>query len=391
MGLANAGFTVEAVCPTGHSIGLTSAVSRMHLYHTLTPVRSFAAAIAAAGPDLIVPTDDLATQHLHNIYQQEHRQGKTGNRTCELIERSLGAPESFATVYARTTFMDLARSEGVRAPETKIIANASVLKDFIGKIGLPAVLKADRTSGGDGVRIARTREDAQRALRALQAPPRLARAVKRALLGQDRTFILPFLRRTRYVVNVQAFVVGRDATSLIACWKGTVLADLHFEVVSKQNVAGPATVLRLIENAEMSLAARKMARRLNLSGLHGFDFMLEESTGNAYLIEINPRATQVGHLALGLGRDLPAALYAAVTGEAIHEAPKVTDSDTIVLFPQEWIRNPTSAFLHSGYHDIPWGEPALIRACLHSYRKQGIWDSKQEWLHAFSRVHPPRP
>ena len=73
--------------------------------------------------------------------------------------------------------------------------------------------------------------------------------------------------------------------------------------------SGHATVVRLIDNAEMSAAAEKIARRLNFSGMHGFDFMLEAHTGNAYLIEINPRSTQVGHLTLGLGRDIPAALY----------------------------------------------------------------------------------
>jgi hypothetical protein len=391
MGLANAGFTVEAVCPPGHSLNLTKAVRRTHLYHSLAPTRSFAAAIAAAVPDLIVPTDDFATQHLHKIYQQERLQGKAGDRTCVLIERSLGAPESFPIVYARTMFMDFCRQEGVRVPETKAIADVNVLKYCIGQIGLPAVLKADRTSGGDGVRIVRTWEEAERAFRGLQAPPHLARAVKRALVDRDTTLILPVLRRTRSVVNLQAFLVGRDATSLIASRKGTVLAGLYFEVVAKQDSTGPATVLRLIENAEMILAAQKMAHRLNLSGLHGFDFVLEEQTGKAHLIEINPRATQVGHLALGPGRDLPAALYAMATGETVHEAQRVTDNDTITLFPQEWIRNPAIGLHHSGYHDIPWEEPELVRACLRSRQKRRIGHRGSEWSRVFSRVYPPQP
>ncbi|PYU61922.1 MAG: hypothetical protein DMG55_05910 [Acidobacteria bacterium] len=44
--------------------------------------------------------------------------------------------------------------------------------------------------------------------------------------------------------------------------------------------------------------AEKMVRRLNLSVLHGLDWMLETYTGKPYLIEMNLRATQVGHLAL---------------------------------------------------------------------------------------------
>jgi hypothetical protein len=139
---------------------------------------------------------------------------------------------------------------------------------------------------------------------------------------------------------------------------------LHFEVVNKKYAAGPATVMRLIDNVEMTSAVEKMVRRLNLSGTHGFDFMLEASSGAAYLIEINPRITQVAHLALGSGRDLPAALTAALLGSNLQPSPKVTDNDTITLFPQEWMRDPASPFLQSGYHDVPWGEPELIRACI---------------------------
>ena len=76
--------------------------------------------------------------------------------------------------------------------------------------------------------------------------------------------------------------------------------------------------------------------------------MLEAGTGNAHLIEMNPRATQVGHLTLGAGRDLPGALYAAVSGEPLRETPPVTDKDTIALFPKEWIRDSAKSLLALG-------------------------------------------
>jgi biotin carboxylase len=286
--------------------------------------------------------------------------------------------------------MELAEQEGIRVPKSEVVRNKEDLRVSITRMGFPVVLKANATSGGDGVSIVHTLEEAQHALRALAAPPLVIRAAKRALFDQDLTLVWPSLLRKRYVVNAQAFVPGREATIAIACWKGTVLASLHFEVLKKQDAGGPSTVLRLIENAEMSAAAEKMARRLELSGLHGFDFMLEEQTGNPYLIEINPRATQVGHLTLGPGRDLPAALHAAVTGELIRTAPKLTENDTIALFPQEWIRNPASAFLRSGYHDVPWEEPDLIRVCIRR-RCQTAWYLQQKWIESLLRVRRPRP
>jgi hypothetical protein len=390
MALNNAGCAVEAVCPPRHPVGKTNAVRRTHTCHGLAPLISFMDAIVRTGPDLIVPGDDLATRHLHDLHRRAQREGNAGALTCALIERSLGAPESFPVVYARTTFMELAQEEGIRGPKTEVIANIDDLRKWVTRIGLPTVLKANGTSGGDGIRVVHTLEEAERAFRTLQAPPLLARAAKRALIDQDKTLVWPSLLRYRSVVNAQVFVAGREATSTVACWKGTVLAGLHFEVLNKRDPTGPSSVVRLIENIEMSAAAEKMVRRLKLSGLYGFDFMLEAHTGNAHLIEINPRATQVGHLTLGPGRDLPAALYSAVSGEPFRSAPKVTENDTIALFPQEWMRDPASSFLASGYHDVPWEEPELLGACIRKHWKWSPRHSQQNSVQTLSTVSLPR-
>ena len=165
MALAGAGCCVDAVCPSGHPLGRMNAVRRIHAFRGLMPLRSFADAIAATSPDFIVPGDDLATSHLHHLYDRERQRGKAGERICALIERSLGASESFPVVYARTAFMDLAREEGIRAPKTEVIANLNDLRKWVARTGLPTVLKANGTSGGEGVRVVDTLEEAERAFR----------------------------------------------------------------------------------------------------------------------------------------------------------------------------------------------------------------------------------
>ena len=378
MALNKAGCSVEAVCPPQHPLIKTDAVGQTHTYHGLMPLKSFKAAIVAANPDLIVPGDDLATWHFHDLYRSELSQRKKGAAICALIERSLGPAESFPVVFARSAFIEAARQEGVRVPRTAVIKNTDDVKNHARNLGFPLVLKANGTSGGDGVRITRTIEEAEREFRTLQAPPRFARAAKRAVVDHDTTLFWPSLRRRRFVVNAQTFVAGHEATSTIFCWQGSVLAALHFEVINKMHSAGHAAVLRLIDQPEMSVAAEKMVRRLNLSGIYGFDFMLEAHTENAYLIEINARTTQVGHLALGAGRDLPAALYAALSGDRAPATPKVTENHTIALFPQEWTRDPASEFLRSGYHDVPWEAPALVGECIRKSQTQRDWYTKQK-------------
>ncbi|HXW93007.1 MAG TPA: ATP-grasp domain-containing protein [Terriglobales bacterium] len=377
LALAKAGCQVEALCPSNHPLAMTRAARRLHSYYGLAPLRSLRHAISTSQPEFIVPCDDLSTQHLYRLHERERQAGEKGRPLCALIERSLGAPESYPLVSARAAFMELARKEGVRVPATLVIETADDLKRWASQFGFPTVLKANGSSGGDGTRVVHTLEEADRAFRRLQAPPLLARAAKRALIDGDNTLVWPSLLRRRSVVNAQAFVVGHEATSSTLCWRGVVLARLHFEVLKKVKPTGHATVLRRIEHPEMSDAVEKVARRLNLSGWHGFDFMLEAHTGNAYLIEINPRITQVGHLALGPGHDLPAAFYAALSGNPIREAPKVTEKDTVALFPQEWIRDPASEFLRSAYHDVPWEEPALVSDSIRQSRTQRGWYTKE--------------
>ncbi len=391
MALAHAGCAVDAVCPAGHPLVRMGAVRQTHPYRGLMPLKSFADAVAATKPDFILPGDDLATRHLHRLYDQARQGGgENGRELGMLIERSLGAPESFPVVYARTAFISLARKAGVRAPRTEVIANLEDLRKWAVQFGFPTVLKANGTSGGDGVRVVHNLEEAEDAFHALQSPPPLARAVKRALVDQDKTLIWSALRRHRFVVNAQEYVTGREATSAVAAWQGKVLASLHFEVIHKRDAAGPSSVVRLIENAEMSATAETMVRQLNLSGLHGFDFMVESDNGNAHLIEINPRATQVGHLALGPGHDLPAALYSALSGNPLQAAAKVTDNDIITLFPQEWMRDPASPFLLSGYHDVPWEEPELIRACVERRWKPTLRSAAKDPAQSLSPVRAPR-
>lgn len=390
MALAHAGCVVDAVCPAGHPLGQIKVVRKTYHHRGLMALRSFADAIAATHPDFIIPGDDLATSHLHRLYNREQRRGEAGQTVCALIERSLGSRKSFPIVYERTAFMELAREAGIRAPRTAVISNLAELRNWISQAGLPTVLKANGTSGGMGVRVVYTIEEAEQAFQALQSPPLFLRAVKRALIDNDRTLVWPSLLRSRSVVNAQEFVSGREATSAVACWQGSVLASLDFEVLHKRDSAGPSSVLRLIENAEMSAAAAAMAARLNLSGLHGFDFMLEAHTGLAHLIEINPRATQVGHLRLGPGHDLPAAIYAALAGESVRPAPRVTSNDTIALFPQEWLRDPKSPFLRSAYNDVPWEEPELLRACVRKLRQQGVFTVELKPLRTLSASRLPR-
>jgi hypothetical protein len=101
-----------------------------------------------------------------------------------------------------------------------------------------------------------------------------------------------------------------------------------------------------------------------LSGFCGFDFMIEEGTGHAHLIEMNPRGTPLCHLAFGAGRDPIGALVARLQGTPPPVDAPLTSNPVIAFFPQAWLSDPTSPFLQAGYHDVPWEDPGLLQELL---------------------------
>jgi len=361
---ANIGCHVEAICPRHHPVSKTREIGHIYPYAVLRPLVSLRAAIRSAAPDLIIPCDDNAAVHLQQLYMNADEAGSAEDPLRVLLARSLGSPEAYAMATARGQVMTLAAKEGIRIPETAVVSELSDLKVWLTRHSVPAVIKIDRTWGGQGVSIIRNHEDAQSVFERMTSRPEIMNAVARMLLDRDPSFFLNSLKEAPRAVTVQNFIVGTPANRAVACWQGQVLAGISVEAIKTQHPTGPATVVRVIENPEMSEAANRIVRRLGISGMWGLDFILEASTAAAYLIEINPRATPICHLPIGEGQNLPAALYTQLAGTSPLALAAVTGHDVIAMFPGEWHRNPASPYLRSGYHDIPWDEPGLVQECL---------------------------
>jgi hypothetical protein len=347
---ASFGCSVEAVFPRGHVLGVSRHVGRAYTYRPLCPQSSFAAAIAAAQPDLIVPCDDRAVSHLLSI--QAHAPDVTA-----LLVRSMGRMESYPFMMARSRAIAIAQAEGISTPLTVAVTNESEFWRALGRVGLPAVLKADGSWGGDGVAVVRTREEAGRAFRKLAFPPSRLRCLVRTVLRNDAHFLQEALAPKTPTIQLQQFIKGKPATSAFACRDGEVLAAIHVDVAESRGMTGPASLIKRIDCNRMDEAARRIARRFWLSGLHGLDFIRDEG-GVPHFIEINPRATQICHLALGAGHDLPSALLGQPP------RPIATDQPLIALFPQAWQSGRPVPDSQAAYLDVPWDDPAVLAAAL---------------------------
>ncbi len=361
---SSVGSCVDVICPRQHPATTTRAVRRAYPCSVLNPLRSLRAAIESSMPDIIIPCDDNAAVQLHQLYVSSIGTDAKTVALRALIADSLGTPAACVVATSRGRLMELAAEEGVRVPGTVVVASLAELDSWLRKHKLPTVIKVDSTWGGQGVAIVRGHAEARAVFKRMSRRPSLVNATTRMLLDRDTSGFLRALKNARRTITLQDFVTGVPANRAVACSQGRELAGISVEAIRTQHSTGPATVVRVIDNQEMSDAVNRLARRLAISGMWGFDFVLEASTGAAYLIEINPRATPICHLALSRERNLPAAIYMQLTGALPHNAPATIQHDVIAMFPGELRRNPASSFLQLAFHDVPWGESGLIQDCL---------------------------
>jgi hypothetical protein len=361
-GFAAAGVEVHVACPENALVRLSRYVTKVHSYRPLMPLRSLRRAIASSAPDLIVACDDRAVSHLVRLHAVETRKHGALSCVARLITRSLGRPENYARVVSRYGSLQDVQDRGVRVPDTLPVAHEADIDPVLSALGLPVVLKSDGSWGGEGVVVARTREEAHAAWRKLARTPSRLRSLARALRRKDAHFLLAALKPEAAPVCVQRFIPGRPAASAFAAHNGRIVALFHYDVLVADATIGPPNVVRRVDDAEMGEAARIVADCFQLSGLHGLDFIRDED-GKVHLIEINPRATQGGTLPFGEGRDLPAALAQTLTDRPVGRRSAV-GNDVVAFFPREMRRNPASRYLREGYHDIPRDDPAVLSAML---------------------------
>jgi len=361
------GCTVDALCPRGHALRKISGMGTIHSYSGRDPMAALEYAIAASSPGIVVPCDDRAVWQLHEMHElRPHLR--------PLIECSMGSPQSFLLLRSRAGLMQRAPHLGIRVPQTQFISSREHILAWFRHHPGPAVVKLDGTWGGTGVRVVASAAEALSAWKQFTREPSSVVAWKRYLIDRD-----PLAFGTGYspesrAMSIQEFITGRPANTMVAAWKGRLLGMVSVEVLCAQDPTAPSTIVRLIQNEDMARASAALVEGLGLSGFHGLDFILEESTGLPYLIEVNARCTQLGHLVLPEQGDL-AGMLCAKLGTRPQTQPDTAIAGRLVAFyPQALACSPGSAYLSQAHHDVPWEEPRLVRSLL-----RNRWVARQ-WL-----------
>lgn len=351
------GCEVAAVCPPGHPLRYVHGVHQICTMPAFASRRSLQQAVQRVRPDLLVPCDDCSVGQIHELHRL-YPQLRT------LIERSLGEPHGFEVLESRGRLLDVARELGIRVAGACEVTTEAQAVDAYRRVAPTALLKLDSTSGGEGVAIVRSASEVVAALRRMRSRAGLAVAIKRVLVNHDPMALWTWRRWRRQTgLTLQQFVRGTPANIMVACWRGQILAELSVKALSSQGPTGASLVVQVIENQQLSRAAQVLAERLCMSGFFGLDFILEEVTGAEYLIEMNPRCTQLGHLQLPQG-DLAGALCAALLARERPRAETPILSDTIAFFPQALLWGAQPASRAGVHHDVPWEHRRLVKALI---------------------------
>jgi hypothetical protein len=290
--------------------------------------------------DIVVPTDDVTILTLHTAYALARR-GGSSERVLSALTRSLGEPEQLRTVRSRKRLAQLAASLSVCAPSFAAVHGEADALAFAAEHGFPVVLKEEESVAGMGVTISHDEAELRSSV---------------ARYGQNPACL-------QEGVLAQTFVPGRTAMRCVVAQSGRVLGGLSaIKLETWPGPHGPSTCVEVVEHAEMNATAEAVIGALAYSGFASLDFMLDLE-GRAHLIELNPRPTPIAHLGERFGDCLCRHLHAALTGAEYRPARTLALPSRVALFPQEWVREPTSAHLQAGvFHDVPWDEPDLVEA-----------------------------
>jgi hypothetical protein len=344
------GCAVNALCPVGHPIRKVSGLERLIRYSGIDSLLSLRNALAISRPDFIVPCDDGVVAQLHSLHSSEP--------SCRaLIEDSLGDPRSYPVVCSRERLLETAAQLGIAIAQTRRVFGPDDL-DLWHKQTPMSVVKVDGESGGNGVRICNSIQEALAAWRDLTKPQSLMTGWKRLLIDRDPLALWRSGNRAVREITVQQMIRGRPANCMAACHKGKLISLVSVAVLAADGPTGAAVIIQRIRNQAMESAAMLLAEKLKITGFFGLDFMIAADTKVPYLIEMNPRSTQLGHLEFADQGGLVGAFCAHWRGNPAPQAQNPIVARSIALFPQA-LRAAASRHHDSSYLDVPSDEPAL--------------------------------
>lgn len=307
--LERAGFSVALVHGQAGGHALHDSSVALYLAGPLQFRHTIEFVMQELSPDLVVPTDETSFQHLRALYAMRSEGGRVRSPIARTIAKSLGDPENCERISSFAELALLARDQGLPVPYAVEVRDEAALRSLIRSTPLPAMLKSEGGWAGSCAEIVHSCEAAVAAYHRLsgKAKPWQDRCDRNSDLMQPRPSI----------VWLQQHIDGVAVTRSVACRDGKVLAGISAEPLK----SGPTLAAKIISGAGLDDVTDCLVKMLNLSGIVGFEFTLEQATGKPWLIAVKPYATPIAQLVAAGDSSLPDALYAGFAGTPVRREP----------------------------------------------------------------------
>ncbi len=344
------GCSVSVICPEESHLSFAPGLAQRFRFRLRDSLAALHQAICESRAEYLLPTDDMSVWFLHEL-------AETTPALRPVIERSLGNRRSYELIRSRLQLLRLAQTLGIAVPETEPLHTVEHLHRRF-----PCVLKKDGTWGGSGVYVAEDAEEARHAFATLTEEAAIsARALQWLRIG-DRSAFTRLRCLQNPMLTAQSYVRGVPANSMYACAEGRILGEVQARVVASAGRKGPSLAIQLMEDARISRAGAALAEALQLSGFFGLDFMLDAATGEPLLIELNPRSTQLGHIALANQPDLAGRLWAHWTRSPLPPGGSADLGRAVCFYPRGEQFTRETASLPGCRPDVAAHEAELLRS-----------------------------
>jgi hypothetical protein len=314
-------------------------------------------------PDFVIPADERIRRLVHRLVSSsDPRRNSLEPELVAMLLKSVGDSRHFDVIERKTRLLDFARAAGLPVAPSSVVRDEHGATEFAKECGYPVVIKRDFTWGGLGVAVCQQPEDVAAAMNQVRGA--------RLFLQSDPDAFSDSCGAPQHDLCcvVERFIPGADANYALVALEGRMLAGVGARVIQTSGEFMPASVCSIGRFSELARISETLVKLLGYSGFAGCDFRISREDGRAYLLEFNPRPVPTSHLGVHLGFELCAALVNALEGAEPRDVMAAESEKLIALFPQEWIRDPSSPWLNSAYHDTPSEDPSLLR-----YLKSPAW------------------
>ena len=226
--------------------------------------------------------------------------------------------------------MEICKTLDIPTPKTILIENRHSLEKLANEIKYPAVLKARKGAGNDGVWKVRNAEELQQIYR-----KNFVDYVSNNINAKDRSKPI-----------IQEFIPGElhDVTSFsINGEPKAVLSQVR--QMSSPLWGGSGIINRTTDNPDIKTIAVEIIKKFKWNGILEFDFKIDSRDGKAKLIEINPKIWGTTWLTVQAGFNMPLYLVKNALGEP-YEIPSQYQIGLCARWPmleiETWMEKPLS-------------------------------------------------